>query len=181
MEINLWNNIFYDFAKWSNKIDYIKTEINKTISLKFRDLSLNILDMLLNETNVIKFFPITEKVQLINSIYKSIATLSKQLNFVNAISSYKSYFFHFQTNNFFSNKNITFKFEKELYIKIHSATLSKFDSNDVFATAVLFKNMANYFSFDYQINSNIFAVIYENESITNQKIEFLLVIFVCEF
>ena len=181
MNINLWNILLYDFSKWSNKIDHIKKEINETISLKFRNLSLDILDVLLNESKIIEFFPITEKVQLITNIHKIIATLSKQLNYVNVISSYKSHFFHFQTNNFLSNKNITFKFEKELFIKIHSKTLSKFDSNNVFATAVLFKNMANYFSFDYSINSNIFAVIYENKSITNQQIEFSLVIFVCVF
>lgn len=181
IEINLWNNFFYDFTKWASKINYIQKEINETISLKFRNLSLDILDKLLNETKVIEFFPITEKIKLMSNIHKSVATLSKQLNFVKTVSSSKSHFFHFQTSNFFSNEDITFEFENKLSIKIFSKTFSNLDSDNVFVTAVLFKNMANYFSFDYPINSNIFAVIYENESITNQDIEFSLVIFVCVF
>lgn len=175
-QIELWLEVFNKYKFWTNKIELFKNDISKTMISGIRDNSVYILTTLLEKSNITNYFPITERTQVITDIYNSITSISQQLNFVQVNSNFGSKLVQFQTSTFGLNDEINFTFGYQLNIKIPQLNLTETKIENVSATAVLLQDLSGNFSFNYPINSQIFAIIAENESVKNRKIEFTYVI-----
>ena len=157
--------------------------VNGTVAERIKDDSVEVLNILIarKSKQIWDYFPITERKQILSSIASAVAQIAVTLNLAKVeMASSSNGSVVFQTRKvdqpsptgaiefeFIGELNITIPFITEL----KSVGTSRVES--VYATAVLVKNLFPYLSFDYPINSHIFAVAIEGRKELPSKIRYV--------